>query len=282
MRKDRRPLTIAIVTLLMVLASGISAIGQQPKRNLFVGVFKATNPEFFVKGPRPEDVPVLKEHVEYWQNLTERGISIVGGHTLNRDESAFGLVVVSIDSEAAAREIIERSPLVRAGLAKVTVYPFEGLVVKPLAFKDSSSMSQPANSESKESRSADLKTLAVAYVTAVGEKQFDRLAAMLSPDVEFTTPGRPAIRGAQDYVAALRRLTPILARNDIKRVFVDGNEVCVVYDFVTDTSVGPVPSVEWLTFEDGRIRSSRLIFHTQPWPEVLKELIRRTKPTGND
>ncbi len=124
--------------------------------------------------------------------------------------------------------------------------------------------------------SPDLKALAVAYIEAVGQKQFDRLPALLAPNVEFTGPGGQTIHGAQDFVSALRRLGPILARNDIKRVFVGGNEVCVIYDFVTDTSVGAVPSVEWLKFEDGRIRSSRLIFHTQPWPKVLEELSRRT------
>ncbi len=30
---------------------------------------------------------------------------------------------------------------------------------------------------------------------------------------------------------------------------VDGNDVCIVYDFVTDTAVGRVPSVEWITVD---------------------------------
>ena len=67
---------------------------------------------------------------------------------------------------------------------------------------------------------------------------------------------------------------------EIKKVFADGDEVCVIYDFVTDTTVGAVPSVEWLTLEGGRIRSIRLIFHTQPWPAVLEELARRAGGTA--
>jgi len=49
----------------------------------------------------------------------------------------------------------------------------------------------------------------------------------------------------------------------------------VIYDFVTDTAVGAVPSVEWLRVEDGRIRSIQLVFHSQPWPAVVEELTRR-------
>jgi len=49
----------------------------------------------------------------------------------------------------------------------------------------------------------DPRALAVAYVEAVGQKQFDRVAELLHPDVEFLTSGR-SIRGVPAYVDALR------------------------------------------------------------------------------
>ncbi len=94
------------------------------------------------------------------------------------------------------------------------------------------------------------------------------------PTSVSTTTAR-TLRGADAYLTALRRLGPILRRNDVKQVVVDGSNVCVIYDFVTDTAVGAVPSVEWLVVEAGRIRSVRLIFHTERWPAVLAELTRR-------
>jgi hypothetical protein len=100
---------------------------------------------------------------------------------------------------------------------------------------------------------------------------------LLHPDVEFTTP-RENIQGAQEYISALPRLGPILLRNEMKKSFVDGNEVCIIYDFLTDTAVGAVPSVEWVTVEVGRLRQVWLLFHSQPWPAVLEEVARRTKP----
>lgn len=115
-----------------------------------------------------------------------------------------------------------------------------------------------------------------AYVDAVGRKDFDRVASLLDADVRFSTPGGNDIHGAQAYVAALRRLAPILQRNDIKRVFVDGDDVCIIYDFVTDASVGPIPSVEWVAVSHGKVHSVQLIFHSQPWPTVLQELKKRS------
>jgi hypothetical protein len=131
------------------------------------------------------------------------------------------------------------------------------------------------NREVQDNDASENEALVRAYIEAVGQKQFEQVSNFLQPAVEFTLPGR-TIQGVQAYISSLRKLGPILLRNDVKKIFVDGNDACVIYDFVTDTSVGAVPSVEWLTIEDGRIRSIRLIFHSKPWPAVLEELARRS------
>jgi ketosteroid isomerase-like protein len=121
---------------------------------------------------------------------------------------------------------------------------------------------------------ANYEQLTTEYIEAVGEGRLDDVRELLNPDVTFEGPGLNRLDGADAYLAALRRLSPIIARNEIRRVFVDGEETCVVYDFVTDTPVGPVRSVEWLTFEDGRIATVRLLFDKARWPEVLEHLAR--------
>jgi hypothetical protein len=119
--------------------------------------------------------------------------------------------------------------------------------------------------------------LAKAYIEAVGNKEFAKLPEFLHKDVEFTSPGLATLQGAQDYMAALKRLGVILLRNDVKKTFAGGDEVCIIYNFVTDTPVGAVPSVEWLGIEDGKIKSVRLIFHSLRWPEVREEVMRRAE-----
>ena|GEM_PF-446345 len=281
---------ILLVAALIALAGmGFAAVGSlatgQRKQGQFIGIFKAVNPDFVKSGPRPEDLPVLRQHVEYLQRLTDQGVSIVAGHTLNHDENSFGLAIVRADSELAARKIMEDDALVRSGLVTTTVFPFEGLIgknVQPAASNSqlsSASAPKTESPEGKEPGSAAVKALVSTYLDAVGQKQFDRLPDLLDPKIEFSMPGK-TINGAQDYIAALRRLGPITLRNEVKKIFVDENEVCVIYDFVTDTAVGAVPSVEWITIERGRIRSIRLIFHSQPWPAVLEELSRRAGQAG--
>ena len=118
----------------------------------------------------------------------------------------------------------------------------------------------------------DPRALAIQFIEAVGQKKLDTLASLLRPEFEFGGNAAPT-HGAEAYVAAIRRLSPIIVRNEIRKVFVDGNEVCVLYDFVTP--VCPVASVERIVVEDGKLASTWLLFDRSRWPEVMQELQRR-------
>ena len=125
----------------------------------------------------------------------------------------------------------------------------------------------------------EIADLVTRYVQAVSDKRFDLLPAMLQPNATFGGPNIQTCHGIPAYVAGFQRLAPILLRNEVKHILVDGDEACVIYDFVTDTPAGPVASVEWLKFEDGRIRAAELIFDRGRWPEVLQVLQARTAKT---
>jgi hypothetical protein len=119
---------------------------------------------------------------------------------------------------------------------------------------------------------ADNVAVATAYIDAVGDGRLEDVATYLDPAMTFESPGLPTHDGAESYLAALERLRPIIARNDIRSVLADGDRVCVRYDFVTDTPVGAVVSAEWLTLTAGRITSVYLLFDKARWPEVLEHL----------
>jgi SnoaL-like domain len=116
--------------------------------------------------------------------------------------------------------------------------------------------------------------LVTSYIQAVGQHRLEALPAMLDPEVEFTV-GDTKLRGTAAFVGAFERLLPIILRNDIRKLFVDGDEAVVIYDFVTDTPVGAVVSVEHIKFRKGRIASVLLVFERLHWPEVQAELAER-------
>ena len=81
--------------------------------------------------------------------------------------------------------------------------------------------------------------------------------------------------GKAEWIVALRRLLPAIVRNEIRHVFVDGDDACVIYDFVTDTDAGAVPCVEWITVTGDQISSIELIFEKANWAHVAAALQER-------
>ncbi len=121
----------------------------------------------------------------------------------------------------------------------------------------------------------DPKRIALAYIDACGRQDLDALAPLLAPDLEFVGTST-TLRGAEPYLAVIRRLGPIWKGSEVKKVFTDGNDVCVIYDFVTDTPAGAVPCVEWLRVQDGRVRSVNLYFDRVAFKPASDELARRS------
>jgi hypothetical protein len=122
--------------------------------------------------------------------------------------------------------------------------------------------------------STPIYKLVAEYINAVGEHRLEALPAMLDPDAEFTV-GDTTLRGAEAFIGGFKRLDSIIKHNEIRKIFVDGDEAIVIYDFVTDTPAGAVLSVEHLKFKNGRIASSLLLFERLHWPEVMSELQKR-------
>jgi hypothetical protein len=118
------------------------------------------------------------------------------------------------------------------------------------------------------------ENIARSYIEACGRKDFDAVRPLLDPDLKFVGPGN-ALTGAAPYLAVLRRIGAVWVRSDVKKVFSDGSEVCVIYDFVTDTPAGAVPIVEWLRIEGGRIGSVTLVFDRVAFKPASDEIARR-------
>jgi ketosteroid isomerase-like protein len=120
----------------------------------------------------------------------------------------------------------------------------------------------------------DRKKLALEYLDAVSKQQYDKVTELLAPDLHFRGPATTRT-SAQDFIGALKRLGAIHVRTDVKRVFADGDEVCVIYDFVTDTTAGALPTIEWLHFDGGRIRAIDLYYDRLPWQPVIAAMAER-------
>jgi hypothetical protein len=121
-----------------------------------------------------------------------------------------------------------------------------------------------------------VRDVVVEYLRAVGERRFDRLAELVHPDATFGGTVQNEARGADAFVQGFRNLAPVIERTDVREIVVEDDRAAVLYDFVTDTPAGAVLSAEFVTFRDGLVASSTLLFDWRRWPEVIAEIRART------
>jgi len=81
-------------------------------------------PEMLTDGPTSDEETIVSEHFAYLKGLTEQGIVILAGRTLNTDASSFGIVIFKAESEEAARKVMNNDPAVRQGVMRAELYPY--------------------------------------------------------------------------------------------------------------------------------------------------------------
>lgn len=86
----------------------------------------------------------------------------------------------------------------------------------------------------------------------------------LADDLSFTGPAA-SFTGADAYLKASAHVAHGVKGIEKHKVFVDGADVCVLYDLVLDHRVGRVPVAEWLHLEGDRIAQIRMILDTAPF-----------------
>jgi ketosteroid isomerase-like protein len=114
---------------------------------------------------------------------------------------------------------------------------------------------------------ADARQVAEGFFDAWTGKDFERARGLLHDDVSFAGP-IDSFSDADSYLASLRRLSGIVTGAEKRKVFVDGDDVCVIYDLKT----APVPSsrtCEWYRVRDGRIASVWVVFDARPFASLF-------------
>lgn len=117
---------------------------------------------------------------------------------------------------------------------------------------------------------ADARAIAEEFFAAWTTGDFDTARRLLHDDVSFQGP-IDAFDNADAYVGALRGLSQIVDRAEQQHVFVDDNDVCVIYDLVTSTPAGAAPTAEWYHTRDGKISAVRVFFDARPFIPMLEQ-----------
>jgi ketosteroid isomerase-like protein len=110
----------------------------------------------------------------------------------------------------------------------------------------------------------DTKSVASECLQAWTSGDFDTARSLIDDGITFAGPFGTA-QGADAYMDGLRRFRDRgVQRAEIERAFQDGDEACLIYNLVTSTAAGVVPSAGWYRLRDGKIVSVRAFFDARP------------------
>jgi SnoaL-like domain len=99
------------------------------------------------------------------------------------------------------------------------------------------------------------KDVVMAYIQALDGQRYDEALTLLDERVRVRGPGGETFGKPLDFIEMLRKYK---GRYDVKKVFADGDDVCVLYDLST---TGPtVYMSSWYQVKDGKIASIQTVF----------------------
>lgn len=107
------------------------------------------------------------------------------------------------------------------------------------------------------------RTAVTTYFEAWRDRDFDRLRAVLAPDVQFVGVMGTA-NGADECLAGLRGMTEsIMTDLTLHARVVEGADAISWFDLHTATTE-PIPTANWSHVEDGLITRIRVTFDPRP------------------
>src|SRR5215475_7969166 len=106
------------------------------------------------------------------------------------------------------------------------------------------------------------------YQQALGKGDFAAARKLVHDNLLFQGP-LDTFHSPEPYFEALKKLHPIVQRIDMKKIFADGNDVCVLYDMVTKTSAGTAFVCEWYKVKGEKIAEIRTLFDARPFAAMF-------------
>lgn len=115
---------------------------------------------------------------------------------------------------------------------------------------------------------ASAKDIVMGYQKALGKGDFKAARSYLDDHLSFIGPFESFDR-PEPYLESLEKLHPIVARIEPKKMFVDGDDVCLLYDMVTNSPAGTAFICEWHHVEGDRIAAIRVVFDPRPFAPMF-------------
>lgn len=117
----------------------------------------------------------------------------------------------------------------------------------------------------------DTKALAVAYYTALGEKNIEAVKKYLHPDIQFSDP-QETVMGREAVLKAAKGFTAIFKTLTIRAKFGSEDQAMIVYDVNIPGLAKDLLAASLLSFQGGLISKIELFYDTRCLIEKKEEI----------
>jgi hypothetical protein len=107
------------------------------------------------------------------------------------------------------------------------------------------------------------KEIVGAYQEAMGSGDWKKARSYLRDDLSFAGP-LDKFNRAEDYLAALQKLNPMIEKVDIKGIFSERDQVVVLCDLHFKPPMPTMYVVEWYTVANEKISRIQVVFDPRP------------------
>ena len=116
----------------------------------------------------------------------------------------------------------------------------------------------------------DTKSIAVAYYTALGEKNIEEVKKFLHSDIQFTDPQEKVI-GREAVLKAAKGFMSIFKTLTIRTKFGSEDQAVIVYEVVIPSFDKNLTAASLLSFQEGLISKIELIYDTRCFMEKKED-----------
>ncbi len=120
-----KKLMIAFLLLSICFVTNLAQDEKKPaKKKQFIYVLKLIPRLLKEKNWTERDNEIVGRHFKRLQQLQKDGKLILAGRTLTTDENGLGIVILQVDTEAEAKEIMTSDDAVKEKIMTARLYPF--------------------------------------------------------------------------------------------------------------------------------------------------------------
>lgn len=112
----------------------------------------------------------------------------------------------------------------------------------------------------------DTTAIAVAYYTALGEKNLEEVKRYLHPNIQFGDPQEQVI-GKEAVLQAAKGFSAIFKTLTIRAEFGSENQAVIIYDVEIPNFAKTLRAASLLSFQEGLISKIELIYDTRCFME---------------